>query len=78
MAIGGSDGEQPVDIGSNGAIISGIAPGNTQAITVLLFNEGKALVNVEFDSPPSDPFDQGAATDIGRKQDAAIKSAAPR
>ena len=40
--------------------------------------EGKALVNVEFDSPPSDPFDQGAATDIGRKQDAAIKSAAPR
>jgi hypothetical protein len=69
---------QPVDIGTNGAMISGNAPGNSQAITVLLFNEGKALVNLEFDSAPNDPIDPGVATDIGRKQDAAIKSALPR
>jgi hypothetical protein len=68
---------QPVDVGSNGAMISGNAPGNSQAITVLLFNEGKALVNLEFDSSPNDPIDPGVATDIGRKQDAAIKSGLP-
>jgi hypothetical protein len=69
---------QPVDIGTNGAMISGNAPGNSQAITVLLFNEGKALVNLEFDSAPNDPIDPGVATDVGRKQDAAIKGALPR
>ncbi|WP_068182861.1 hypothetical protein [Mycobacterium sp. UM_CSW] len=68
---------QPIDIGSNGAMISGTAPGNSQAITVLLFNEGKALVNLEFDSAPNDPIDPGVATDVGRKQDAAVKSGLP-
>jgi hypothetical protein len=68
---------QPIDIGSNGAMISGTTPGNSQAITVLLFNEGKALVNLEFDSAPNDPIDPGVAIDIGRKQDAAIKGALP-
>lgn len=68
---------QPVDIGANGAMISGAAPGNSQAITVLLFSEGKALVNLEFDSAPTDPIDPGVATDVGRKQDAAIKSGLP-
>jgi hypothetical protein len=68
---------QPVDIGSHGAIISGNSPGNSQAITVLLFTEGKALVNLEFDSAPNDPIDPGVATDIGRKQDAAIKAGLP-
>ena len=40
---------------------------------MLLFTEGKALVNLEFDSAPDDPIDADVATDIGRKQDAAIK-----
>jgi hypothetical protein len=68
---------QPVDVGSNGAMISGPSPDNSQAVTVLLFSEGKALVNLEFDSAPNDPMDPGVATDIGRKQDAAIKSGLP-
>jgi hypothetical protein len=68
---------QPVDIGTNGAMISGSAPGNSQAITVVLFNEGKALVNLEFDSAPNDPIDPGVAIDIARKQDAAVKGALP-
>lgn len=68
---------QPVDVGSNGAMISGTSPDNSQAVTVLLFSEGKALVNLEFDSTPNDPIDPGVATDIGRKQDAAIKSGLP-
>ena len=68
---------QPVDVGSNGALISGTSPDNSQAITVLLFTEGKALVNLEFDSAPSDPIDADIAKDIGRKQDAAIKKGLP-
>jgi hypothetical protein len=68
---------QPVDVGSNGAMIPGTSPDNSQAVTVLLFSEGKALVNLEFDSAPNDPMDPGVATDIGRKQDAAIKSGLP-
>lgn len=69
---------QPVDVGSNGTMISGTSRDNSQAISVLLFTEGKALVNLEFDSAPTDPIDAGVATDIGSKQDAAIKSGMPR
>jgi hypothetical protein len=68
---------QPVDVGSNGALISGTSPDNSQAITVLLFTEGKALVNLEFDSAPNDPIDADVAKDIGRKQDAAVKKGLP-
>jgi hypothetical protein len=68
---------QPVDVGSNGAMISGTSPDNSQAVTVLLFTGGKALVNLEFDSAPNDPIDPGVATDIGRKQDATIKNGLP-
>ncbi len=65
---------QPVEVGTNGAMISGTSPDNSQAIAVLLFTEGRALVNLEFDSAPADPIDPGIATDIGRKQAAAVKN----
>lgn len=68
---------QPVDVGSNGTMISGMSPDNTQAVTVLLFSEGRALVDLEFDSAPGDPIDPAMAIDIGRKQDAAIKKGLP-
>jgi hypothetical protein len=64
---------QPLDVGSNGAMISGTSPDNSRAVTVLLFTEGKALISLEFDSAPNDPIDADVAKDIGRKQDAAIK-----
>ena len=65
---------QPVDVGSHGAMISGTSPDHAQTVTVLLFTEGKALVNLEFDGAPNDPIDPNVATDVGRKQDAAIKN----
>jgi hypothetical protein len=68
---------QNADVGSNGSIISGTTADNTKAITVLLFTQGKALVNMEFDSAPNDPIDIEVAKDIGRKQDAAIKNGLP-
>ena len=69
---------QPVDVGANGAMLSGTSlPDKSQAITVVLFTEGKALVNLEFDSGPNDPIDADVATNIARKQAAAIKNGLP-
>lgn len=68
---------QPVDVGSHGTMISGTSPDNSQAVSVLLFSEGRALVNLEFDGAPGDPIDPAVLTDIGRKQDAAIKKGLP-
>lgn len=68
---------QPADVGSNGAMISGNSPDNSRAVTVLLFTEGKALVDMEFDSAPTDPMDPDMVRQVGRTQDAAIKNGLP-
>lgn len=68
---------QPADVGSSGSMISGTSPDKSQSVTVLLFTEGKALVKLEFAGAANDPIDPGVATDIGRKQDAAIKNGMP-
>ncbi|WAC91430.1 hypothetical protein [Mycobacterium sp. Aquia_213] len=65
---------QPVDIGSNGTMISGTSSDNSQSIAVLLFTEGRALIALEFDSAPNDPIDPATAVDVGRKQAAAVKN----
>lgn len=65
---------QPVDVSADGTMISGTSTDNSQAITVLLFTEGRALVDLEFDSAPTDPIDPGIAAEVGRKQDVAIKN----
>lgn len=69
---------QPVDVGTEAAMISGTSPDNSQAVTVLLFTEGKALVSLEFNNAPTDPTDPEFAKDIGRKQDAAIQAGLPK
>jgi hypothetical protein len=43
----------------------------------VLFTEGRALVNLEFDSAPNDPIDAPVAIDVARNQDAAIKIGLP-
>lgn len=68
---------QPLAVGANGGTISGTSPDNSQAMTVLVFTEGKALVTLEFDSSPTDPIDPAVALDIARKQDAAVKAGLP-
>lgn len=68
---------QPVDVGTNGAMISGVSQDNSQAITVLLFTEGRALVNLEFDNAPGDPTDPEFAIEVGRKQATAVKNGLP-
>jgi hypothetical protein len=64
----------PAAVGTAGTTVSGKSPDGSKAVTVLLFTEGKAFVNLEFDSPPNDPVPAGFVTDVGQKQDTAIKN----
>jgi len=64
----------PAAVGNGGTTVSGTSPDGSKAVTVLLFTEGKAFVNLEFDSPPNDPVPAQFVTDVGQKQDTAIKN----
>jgi hypothetical protein len=72
-AVKGGD-AQPAAVGEGGTIVSGTSPDDSKSVTVLIFSEGKAFVTLEFDGKPDDPVPPAFATDIGQKQDAAIKS----
>jgi hypothetical protein len=63
----------PIAIGANGITISGPSPDGGKGVTLLLFTEGKAFVELEFDGPPDAPAPADFVTDVGQKQDAAIK-----
>ena len=67
---------QPADVGSNGAFIAGTAPDNS-TVSVLVFTEGKALVNMGIRRSAKRCGRSGFAMDLGRKQDAAIKNGMP-
>jgi hypothetical protein len=64
----------PTAVGTAGTMVSGRSPDGSKAVTVLLFTEGKAFTNLEFDSPPNDPVPPQFVTDVGQKQDTAIKN----
>jgi len=64
----------PAAVGTGGTIVSGTAPEGSKAVTVLMFTEGKAFVNLAFDSPLNDPVPPQFVTDVGQKQDTAIKN----
>jgi hypothetical protein len=64
----------PAAVGTGGTMVSGTAPEGSKAVTVLLFTEGKAFINLEFDSAPNDPVPPQFVTDVGQKQDTAIKN----
>jgi hypothetical protein len=66
---------EPIDIGTPGAKVDGPSPDGTKDVTLLLFTEGKAYVELEFDGPPKGPrMPEDFVTDVGRKQDTAIKN----
>ena len=64
----------PAAVGTGGTMVSGTAPEGSKAVTVLMFTEGKAFVNLAFDSPLNDPLPPQFVTDVGQKQDTAIKT----
>ena len=64
-------------VGTGGTVVSGKSPDGSKSVTVLLFTEGKGFVTLEFDSAADDPVPPDFVSDVGQKQDAAIKSGLP-
>ena len=64
----------PIDIGTGGTTVSGSSPDGSKGVTVLLFTEGNAFATLEFDGPPAAAVPPDFVTDVGQKQDAAIKN----
>jgi hypothetical protein len=63
----------PLDVGVGGTTVSGISPDRSKGVTMLLFTEGKAFVTLEFDGPKEMLAPLDFVTEVGQKQDAAIK-----
>jgi hypothetical protein len=69
---------QPADVGtSGGTIASGTSPDGSKAITEVIFAEGKAIVNIEFESAANDPVLPETALAIAKMQDTQVKNNLP-
>jgi hypothetical protein len=70
---------QPVDVGSNGFMVAGVAadPSKQMEVSEVVFTEGRTLVDLEFDCSLGNPTPNDVLLDLARKQDAAIKSGLP-
>jgi hypothetical protein len=68
---------QQAAVGLDGMLYPGATPDGSQAVTTLLFAEGRADVILEFHSAPDDPVPPDAAIELGQKQDAALKQGLP-
>ncbi len=64
---------QPSSVGTGGTTLLGNSPDGSKGVTLLLFTEGKAFVTLEFDGPHDMLAPPDFVTDVGQKQDAAIK-----
>lgn len=64
----------PYDVGAGGTKIVGDLPDKSKGLTVLLFTEGRAFVTLEFDGPSGMEAPADFVTDVGQKQDTAIKN----
>jgi hypothetical protein len=67
----------PADVGTGGQMAVGPSPDGAKAKGIVMFTEGKVFTVLEFESPQNDPVQPDFVLDLGRKQDAAIKSAPP-
>lgn len=68
---------QPISVGNGGTIVAGTSPDKSQAVTVLLFTEGKAFVTLEFDGAPGDLVPTDYALGVAQQQDGAVKNKLP-
>ncbi|KLI09807.1 hypothetical protein ACT17_30425 [Mycolicibacterium conceptionense] len=75
MVTGGPP--QPVPIGSNGSVISGMAPDGSKAVTLLMYTQGRAVVRLEFDSNPDDPVSPQTVASVGRMQQITLRIGLP-
>ncbi|MGW4098891.1 hypothetical protein [Mycobacterium sp. NPDC004974] len=75
MVTGGEP--HPVPVGLNGTVISGTAPDGSKAVTLLMYNQGRAVVRLEFDSTPNDPVSPQTVASVGRMQQIALRIGLP-
>ena len=69
---------QPADVGTNGGTIAqGTSPDGSKAITEVFFAQGKAVVNIEFESAANDPVLPETALAIAKMQDTQVKNNLP-
>lgn len=61
------------NVGTDGTTLSGTSPDGSKGVTVLLFTEGRGFVTLEFDGPADSLPPPDFVTDVGQKQDAAVK-----
>ncbi|BBX96400.1 hypothetical protein AWC15_21475 [Mycobacterium lacus] len=67
---GGRRGDNDVGGGDAGGRLQ-----HPSEVIVLVFTEGKAFVELQFHGPPDSPVPPDFVTDVGQKQDTAIKKA---
>jgi hypothetical protein len=67
----------PAPVGTDGTVIVGTSPDGAKDITTLLFTEGPAVARLEFQSAPGDPTPLDVVTDIGIKQNIALRVGLP-
>ena len=67
----------PVNVGTGGQMAVGPSPDGSKAKGIVMFTEGRVFTVLEFESPQNDPLQPDFVSDLGRKQDAAIKSGLP-
>jgi hypothetical protein len=67
----------PADVGTGGQMAVGPSPDGSKSKAIVMFTEGKVFTVLEFESPQNDPVQPDFVLDLGKKQDAAIKSGLP-
>ncbi|OPX09298.1 hypothetical protein [Mycobacterium sp. AT1] len=64
---------QPLAVGTGGVVVSGTAPDEDKAVTLVFFSEGKALVRLEFQSAVGDPTTEDFVTNVAKMQQIALR-----
>lgn len=75
IVVGGTP--QPTPVGSDGTVLSGTAPDGSKAVTLLMFTQGRAVVQLQFDSNVDDPPTPQMVTSVGRMQEIALRIGLP-
>jgi hypothetical protein len=64
----------PALVGAGGTTVSGNSPDGSKGVMLLLFTEGKAFTTLNFVGPPGMLPPPDFVTELGQKQDTAIKN----
>src|SRR5262249_4688389 len=66
--------QQPVDVGTDGFMEVGQSadPAKPMEVSEIVFTEGRAIVDLEFDCSVGNPTPNDVLLDLARKQDAAV------